>query len=119
MQFIRFLLIGGLNTVLYYLIYAISIFVGINYKMSVVNATIITIFISFFTFKQFVFKKNGYFYKFVLLQFFNMVINIVIIKNLRIYFNDYLSGFISLSIIAIVSFYINKKFIFKGENVKL
>jgi len=113
MQFIKFLIVGGINTGIYYIIYVISISLGFSYQLAVINATTVTIVISFLTFKSIVFKNNGYFFRFIILQIFNMLINILIIKFLRYYFNDYISGFISLMIIAVFSFLINKRYIFK------
>jgi putative flippase GtrA len=115
MQFIKFLIVGGINTSIYYFIYIVFLFIDFDYKIAVMNATVITITISFFTFKKFVFKMKGRFYYFIVLQIANMFINILLITLFRKVLNDYISGLISLIIISLLSFYINRRYIFKGE----
>ena len=114
--FIKFLLAGSLNTLFYYGLYALLIYLQFHYVNAVLFATIITMFVSFKTFGTFVFKKsdNRLLFKFILLTLLNYTLNIIIIYLLKEYnFNDYASGIIATTIVAIHSFILNKVFVFK------
>lgn len=61
-QFIKFGIVGGLNTLLTYLIYYVGISLGLHYIISNAVAFVITVFISFLLNSNFVFrgeKRSG------------------------------------------------------------
>lgn len=59
MQFLKFGIVGGINTVLSYLIYFVCVRVGIHYAVANFVAFVITVFISYLLNGNFVFKEEG------------------------------------------------------------
>lgn len=57
-QFVKFGIVGALNTVLSYLIYYVGIRIGFHYALSNFFAFLITVFVSFVLNGIFVFKEN-------------------------------------------------------------
>lgn len=114
-SFVRFLIVGTFNTIAYYLIYALLIFFNFSYVFAVSVATIIAMFVSFKTFGKYVFKNNNkrLIIKFSMLTLANYLLTIVLIGTLKTQgLDEYLSGVISVAIVAISSFVVNKYFIF-------
>lgn len=58
-QFIKFGIVGGINTVLSYLIYIVSIKLGLHYLVAQFIAFMITVFISYLLNGHFVFGKGN------------------------------------------------------------
>ncbi len=116
MLLFKFLVTGSINTLFYYLLYALLIYLGLSYTAAVIIATFITMLFSFKTFGKYVFKKsdNTLIIKFALLTLFNLLLNIIIIYLLKkAGLNDYTAGLLASLLVAINSFFINKIFIFK------
>jgi len=116
-ELIRFLIAGGVNTLFYYLLYASFIFLNFDYKFAVFLATAIGIFFSFYTFGSYVFQNLQ---KRLLLRFISNYIllyflNIFIIDQIhtKLYENLYISGLLSTIVISILTFFLNKFFVFK------
>ena len=59
MQFIKFGIVGGINTVLSYGIYFVGIRLGLHYAAANFVAFVITVFISYVLNGNFVFKEDG------------------------------------------------------------
>lgn len=114
--FIKFLIAGSFNTLFYYTMYALFIYLNFHYSNAVLIATILTMFVSFKTFGKFVFQKhdNRLIFKFTLLTLLNYILNIFLIFLLKEYnYNDYIAGIIAAIFVAINSFLVNKFFVFK------
>lgn len=58
-QFVKFGIVGGLNTVLSYAIYFVCIRMGIHYAIANLIAFVITVFISYLLNGNFVFREEG------------------------------------------------------------
>ena len=117
-QVIKFIIAGMINTIFYFFIYSIFIFMGLDYKVSALLATTIGVFFSFKIFGKYVFysNKNQLIFKFILIYSILYILNISLIYVFNKIFNDYyISGFMATLISAIVSFILNKFFVFKGE----
>jgi putative flippase GtrA len=115
MIFIKFLAVGGVNTLVYYLLYALGVFVGLGYVVAVVIATIITMFVSFKTFGSLVFQdsNNAKILRFIGVTLLNTVLNIVGIYILKEFgCNSYTAGFFTTIAVAINSFVLNRYFVF-------
>ncbi len=118
-EFIKFLAIGGLNTLIYYCLFGIFLFIGIDYRISVLMATVIGVGISFINFSKYVFKNenNKLIYRFVanyvVLYFLNIYLIQIIHNSLN--YNFYLAGFIALFPISILTYFMNKIFVFKKK----
>jgi len=116
MTLIKFILVGSLNTFFYYLVYALLIYIQLNYPLAVFIATLITMFVSFKSFSQLVFhnKNNKLIYKFIVVTIFNFVLNtsaIYIFKDFG--YNSYIAGLFAAFVVVVNSFFLNKFFVFK------
>lgn len=118
-QFIRFLIIGAINTAFAYGLYALFIFAGCHYALAVLLSTVIGVFFSFKTFGNFVFANpnNGLIFKFFAVYAGCYLLNVGILKTLTGagVKNLYLAGLISSFLVAMVSFFLNKFVVFKKK----
>ncbi len=116
-QFIRFLLIGTLNTAVAYCLYALFIFSGLHYALAVLCSTLLGIGFSFKTFGKWVFfnPDNRRIFRFFAVYTGCYFLNVGILKCLTFFGlkNLYLAGLVSSFLVAIVSFFFNKFFVFK------
>ncbi|MDQ7062031.1 MAG: GtrA family protein [Sulfurimonas sp.] len=117
-QIISFLLVGIINTIVGYSLYALFIYLGFSYILSVLFATILGVLFNFKTIGKFVFKSksDNAILKFILVYSIVFVVNIVIIKIFKGYeFNDYLSGLFAIIPASAISFILNKYYVFKDK----
>lgn len=116
-QLIRFVIIGCINTAFAYSIYAFFIFVGLHYTLAVLCSTLIGICFSFKTMGKYVFYKtdNYLIFKFFAVYGLCYFFNIGILHSLTVVglSNLYLAGFLSQGLVALISFCLNKWFVFK------
>ena len=119
-EIVRFILVGIVNTIFYYIIYVLLIYLDFTYSLSVVVATMVGILFSFKTFSKLVFNSsnNKLIYKFIGVYIFNTILNIFIIKLYIYWYNDnlYLAGLIATLIVSVNSFILNKFYVFKEKN---
>lgn len=116
LQLYKFILIGVVNTLFYYSLYALLIYLGFSYIVSVILATLVAMFFSFKTFGKYVFynEKRNLLLKFLLLTLLNTALNILIIYLLsHLNYTHYTAGAIATVLVAINSFLLNKFFVFK------
>ena len=114
-RFFKFLFVGFLNTLFSYTIYAIFVSVGLGANVSLFLQYIIGVLWNFKTTGVIVFKTNNnrLLLKFVLCYVFTFVLNSVLLSFLLRYTNEYIAQAILVLPIAIVSFLILRKFVFK------
>ena len=116
-QFIRFGVIGVINTAFAYTVYAVAIFFGAHYTVAVLLSTVLGICFSFKTMGNFVFDNpdNTLIFKFILVYSGCYFLNIGFLKILTLcgVSNLYIAGFISQGLVACVSFCFNKFFVFR------
>jgi putative flippase GtrA len=117
-RFIKFLFVGVLNTIFGYSAFAFLIFIGLHYSLAVLIGTIAGILFNFKTTGSLVFKSrdNQLIYRFVSVYVLIYVINVFAL----IIFNDYemnlyLTGGIMILPMALLSFVLNKKFVFHNS----
>ena len=116
MLLFKFLVVGGVNTLFYYLVYALFIYLNFRYPIAVFFATVVAMLFSFKTFGKFVFKKsdNRLLTKFILVTLINLLLNIALIYFFNKFgFNNYISGLFATLFVALNSFVLNKFFVFK------
>jgi putative flippase GtrA len=117
-RFIRFLFVGGLNTLFGYGVFALLIFLGLHYVLAVTLGTIIGILFNFKTTGLIVFKSNdnNLIYKFFGVYVVVYVINLV---GLRIFnqlnVSNYIAGAVMLLPVAVISFLLMKTFVFNDK----
>lgn len=116
-EIIKFVVVGIINTIFYYMLYSLFIYMNFEYFLAVIFATILGVLFSFKTFSKLVFNNsnNKLIFKFLLVYCFNIVLNIFIIKAYVYFCNDnlYIAGLIAIILIAISSFVLNKFYVFK------
>lgn len=115
-QFIRFLFVGALNTAFGYSVYAAFIFLGLHYGMAVLFSTVLGILFNFKTIGVLVFKSHD---NRLILRFFGVygVVYVLNVSFLRLFLmlgseNMYINGLILVLPLALVSFILNRKFVF-------
>ena len=116
-QIIRFGIIGCLNTVFAYAVFAFFIFVGLHYTLATLLSTIFGTCFSFKTFGALVFDNpdNKLVFKFFIVYGFCYFLNITL-QYLLIHYvcpNKYVNGLVSMLLVAAVSFCLNKWVVFK------
>lgn len=117
-QIINFILVGIFNTIVGYAFYAFFIYLGFNYIYAIFFATVLGVLFNFKTIGGFVFKthNNLLIEKFILVYVIVFIVNILVIKVLKLYnFDDYIAGFFAIIPCAIISFVLNKYFVFKDK----
>lgn len=116
--FIKFILVGILNTIFGYSLFAILLYTGLHYTLAVILSTIIGILFNFKTIGILVFKNknNKLIFKFFAVYATTCSIGIIILRIAELLEqNLYFSGIISTGISAIISYLLNKKWVFKYE----
>lgn len=118
-QFIRFLIIGAVNTAFAYAVYAISIFIGLHYTLAALAQTVLGTLFSFKTMGCFVFDNpdNKLLFKFIAVYTGCYFLNIGFLRLLTqfILSNLYIAGLISSALVALVSFCLNKWVVFRKK----
>ena len=114
-DFFIFSVVGVINNLFGYSIFSLLIFLKTHYILAAFFSNIITIIFSFNTFGRIVFKgSKRSLLKFIALYGFIYLLNISIIATLLpVIKNIYIDGGISIIICAIISFFINKFYVFK------
>lgn len=116
-KFIRFLVVGGINTLFGYSVFAIFIYLGFHYTIASFLSTVIGVLFNFKTLGKLVFKNNSnaLIFKFFVVYAITYVINISLLRVLKtLGINMYIAGAILILPLAVLSFLLNKKFVFKG-----
>jgi putative flippase GtrA len=116
-QIVNFILVGVINTVVGYGLYALLLFVGFHYILAVFFATVLGVLFNFKTIGKYVFNSidNKLIIKFFGVYSLVFIVNIVLIKIFKDFgFDEYLAGLIATFPSAIISFVFNKYYVFKG-----
>lgn len=117
-QFFRFLLIGAVNTVFGYSVFSLFIFLGFHYAIASLLATIVGVLFNFMTTGRYVFnnRENSLIGKFFLVYGLVYVCNVGLLKIMDAYSVDmYVAGALILLPMALLSYVLNKKFVFEVE----
>lgn len=115
-QFLSFILVGSLNTLFSYAIYAFFIFISVNYLVASLVAFCLGTLVSFTTLGKMVFHRfnRKLIKKFILVYLFLYLTYLFVIKLMYCLFHSfYFSGILSSVFVVILSFILNKYFIFK------
>lgn len=116
--FVKFILVGVLNTAFGYMAYALLLFLGLHYTLAVVLSTIAGVLFNFKTTGTIVFKNNNnkLIFKFVAVYAITTTLGIIILRMAELArINLYLAGLVSTGICAIIAFLLNKNWVFKYE----
>jgi putative flippase GtrA len=116
MLFVRFLLVGLLNTVFGVGCYCALVFVGLNYKLATLLSTIMGVLWNFKTTSVLVFnnRDNGRIFRFVGCYAVIYLVNIGLIRLFKMQgLNDYWGGILAVPFVAIASFFLLKKIVYE------
>ncbi|MBD9357049.1 glycosyltransferase [Methylomonas albis] len=115
-RFVRFLIVGSINTGFSYAVYSFLLFLGVEYKLANFGSLVLGIVFSFNTQGRFVFGNldNRLFVRFVICWFIIYIFNIFLIGKL-IYFglNAYEAGAVALVPVTLFSFCVQKLIVFR------
>ncbi len=114
-RFIKFLIVGGINTIFGYSVFALLIYLGLHFSLAALLGTIIGVAFNFNTYGRLVFEShdNSKILKFVgvyTIVYFLNVIGLWAFNQVGI--NYYLGGAILILPVGIVGFILNKSFVF-------
>ncbi len=115
-QLVKFILVGGLNTLFGYSCYALFVFMGMSYPLALLLSTCLGALFNFKTIGKMVFANanNERFLKFVAVYAGIYLFNIALIKSLESFTSNlYFAGLIVMIPAAILSFVLNKYVVFR------
>lgn len=116
-QFIRFVLVGCLNTAFGYGVYCAALWIGLSYWWATLIGNVLGVLFNFKTTGILVFKNhnNRLFFRFALCYVLAYFLNVGIIALFTRYttINQYISGFIATLFVALFSFFFQKLIVFR------
>jgi putative flippase GtrA len=116
-QFIRFLVVGGINTVFGYAIFALFIVIGLHYVLAALSGQICGILFNFNTIGTIVFKNRD---KRLLFRFFGvyLITYLLSIGSLRVFEIAGIGSLVAAAImvlpVSFVGFLLMRRFVFKS-----
>lgn len=117
--FVKFILVGILNTAFGYGAFALLMYTGLHYSAAVVLSTIAGILFNFKTTGVLVFKNkdNSLIFKFIAVYTLVCITGIIILRLAEIaHINLYFAGLVSTGICAVTAFLLNKHWVFKKSS---
>ena len=115
-ELFKYLLVGGLNTVFGYFVFAVCLFFGFHYTLAVLIATVLGVLFNFQSYGRLVFHN----YSTTLLGRFIFIYTVIYCANIlllllfeRLVFNLYYSGALAIPFIAYLGFNLNKRYVWK------
>ena len=119
-KFIRFVLVGGINTLFGIGVYTLMVYIGTPYIWAALISHVLGVLFNFATTGHLVFENNDkkLIFKFVIGYVFVYIINISFNTSCQRLFgwNDYIAGICSAIPTALCSFMILKYFVFKTND---
>ena len=121
-RFVRFLLVGVINTLFGYLAFSTLILLGLNYKYAVLLATILGVLFNFKTTGRLVFgsKNNKLMFRFVLVYVVTFLLNVEMLRivdaidiGIEQKTKMLIAGAILVFPLAVISFILMKLFVFR------
>ncbi|MEH1806748.1 MAG: GtrA family protein [Nostoc sp.] len=115
-RFIRFLIVGGINTLFGYSLFALLILLNFHYEIAALISTICGAFFNFKTIGAIVFKNksNTLIFRFIGVYTIIYSLQLFFIKLLLIYkISLFMAGALILLPLALISYTLNKIFVFK------
>jgi putative flippase GtrA len=115
---VRFLLVSGVNTAFSFGIYVLLVYLGLNYAVANLLALIAGIFFSFKTQGRFVFDNRSpdLLFRYAFCWLIIYVCNILLIRQImQSGINAYAAGAMCIPVIAVVSYFVQKRIVFKKK----
>lgn len=120
-QFLRFLVVGGINTVFGYAVFAVLILLQLHYVIAALLATICGILFNFKTTGTIVFtnKDNRLLFRFFGVYLITYLLNIGLLKVFDLYgVSNLIAGAIIVLPVSLLGFLLQKKYVFKSLSDK-
>lgn len=120
-QIVRFIAVGVVNTLFGYGIYALLIYLGLNYMVAVLFATVAGVLFNFKTIGHYVFESSdsSLLLKFSIVYSIIYGINVGLIWLFSLWNIDYYTaGFLAIVPCAAISFILNKLFVFRTKVIQ-
>jgi putative flippase GtrA len=117
-RFIKFLFVGGLNTLFGYGMFALFIYFHFHFSIASLLATMLGVLFNFKTTGKLVFKSNDnrLILRFIGVYVIVYLMNILFLKILQLFgMNVYLSGAILIFPQAILSYLLNSRYVFSSS----
>ena len=117
-SFIRFIFIGVINTIFGYGVFVFFIYCGFHYSLAALFGTLLGILFNFHSIGKLVFKNysRSFFLKFILVYCLIYLFNLSGLFLFSLFHIDsYLAGAILLAPSALVSYLLNKYFVFYNK----
>jgi putative flippase GtrA len=116
--FLKFIIVGFLNTIFGYTFFAILIFLKINTFLSLFISTSAGVVFNFLTFGQLVFNLNKsklMFTKFIFVYFISYMINVYLLKAFMEFFNNnaFVAQIISVPFVVIFNWILMSYWVYK------
>ena len=114
-KLIKFLIIGSINTLLGYTVYALFIINNVDYKIAITIATIIGVIFNYISTGRFVFRYSGFdrIIPFILTYIVTYLINLLLVSFLLVFgLSELFSGAIALVPVSILTFYLLSKHVY-------
>jgi putative flippase GtrA len=115
-SFLRFLFIGGINTLFGYGVFALFIFLGLHYSIAAIISTIAGVLFNYYTIGTFVFtsgKNYSKLFRFIIVYAVSYGLNVFFIFILiKAGLSSYSAGALLLLPMAVIVYFINKIFVF-------
>jgi putative flippase GtrA len=117
-DYVRFLLSGGFNTVLTFLLYSAGILIGLHYALANAMAWAIGVAVSFFLNSRFVFRRSyshKRFLSFIASNIFSLILSMALLSVLiKVYSLDpILASIITIPVVVAVNFFAVKRIVFR------
>ena len=110
----KYLIVGGVNTVFGYSIFAIFIFFGFHYSLAVLIATILGVLFNFQSYGRLVFKNHSWnlLGRFVFVYTTIYLVNITLLLVFDLFVsNFYISGAMTTPVIAYLGYILNRRYV--------
>jgi|SRR5208283_2308815 len=120
-RFIRFILVGILNTGFCYSLYALLIFLGLRFDLAILIATILGVLFNFKTTGTLVFNNRQ---KNLILRYFGAYSIIYLLNVLLVWLmlksdiSSYLAQAFAMPVLAVLSYVLQRDFVFKMSSLQ-
>ncbi len=114
-QFLRFIVVGGLNTAFGYGAFALLVFLGLHFSLAALFATVLGVLFNFKTYGTFVFRNpdNRLIFRFVSVYGVSYALTVISLGILKSFgLSSYVAGAIMILPMSLVTFYLNRRFVF-------
>ncbi len=118
-QFVRFLLVGGINTLFSYGVFSGALYIGFHYAAASLTSIVLGMFFSFFTQGRIVFNSTrpDELPKFLGVAVVMYLVHTGCLKVASMYgANLYITGAVLTGPLAVLSYFLNKKLVFRHRH---